>query len=490
MLTSSSSSRSNVSLWRNVFVSYIVFASMFLMRNFSRHVKLLPIVLEASSNDIVAGSLAAYKGTMKSPEQKVGTFPEQDGGNVQVEVKQTKETPGNNNAEYTKAKTGGTSIYDALQKQVTHLTNQLADVSVSFKAANESQSVIGNSNLSEEDGLVIAQWMKNYFGWHKKQLSFLNESRNLTEHRILVMRCLQIEDFCGGTADRLRPVPLALRLAHKYNRLLFIKWERPAPLEEFLHPPEGGLDWRMPEWLDKKVRFRRYPYIVKTQSMDRILRERKNMFMVDMRYQSADQGNTYYNENREENEPSYETVYSDVWRILFEPAPAVRSLIQQYTTNLGLNGVDYTSLHIRSMYQNNRAFHKPMLENAVHCAFALNRSTIFIASDNGNATRYAVEYAKQFGKAVARLDEKEPLHLDRGTQYLKAVGTQQENVTAKDFYDTWVDLYLMSGSSCISHGIGGFGWWTGLIGQAKKNNCKNAHSKRTCPRPDVLTTSR
>jgi hypothetical protein len=44
----------------------------------------------------------------------------------------------------------------------------------------------------------------------------------------------------------------AIRLASDGGRLLFIQWERPAPLEEFLLPP-GKLDWRLPVWLDEQL---------------------------------------------------------------------------------------------------------------------------------------------------------------------------------------------------------------------------------------------
>lgn len=64
------------------------------------------------------------------------------------------------------------------------------------------------------------------------------------------MQCLDfMDDHCGGTADRLKPFVLLLREAHKSKRLLFIHWNRPARLEEFLVPPRGGLDWRAPPFL-------------------------------------------------------------------------------------------------------------------------------------------------------------------------------------------------------------------------------------------------
>jgi hypothetical protein len=68
--------------------------------------------------------------------------------------------------------------------------------------------------------------------------------------------------FYSGTADRLKPVPYAIRVAYQSKRILLIRWERPAKLEEFIVPPKGGFDWRVPDFLAEKVSFdamRYYP---------------------------------------------------------------------------------------------------------------------------------------------------------------------------------------------------------------------------------------
>ena len=69
------------------------------------------------------------------------------------------------------------------------------------------------------------------------------------------MQCLrdQDEDRCGGTADRLKPFLYLLREAYEQQRLLLIYWTKPARLEEFVVPPKGGVDWRVPVWLQTVV---------------------------------------------------------------------------------------------------------------------------------------------------------------------------------------------------------------------------------------------
>jgi hypothetical protein len=45
--------------------------------------------------------------------------------------------------------------------------------------------------------------------------------------------------YCGK-----KPLPYLLRLAYENHRILLMHWTRPAPLETFLVPPQGGFDWR------------------------------------------------------------------------------------------------------------------------------------------------------------------------------------------------------------------------------------------------------
>jgi hypothetical protein len=93
-----------------------------------------------------------------------------------------------------------------------------------------------------------------YFAWHKQVRKTLNKD-NWESHRLIVMQCLKGSDVkCGGTADRLKPFLFLLREAFITKRFLVIHWTLPARIEEFLVPPQGGMDWRAPEWLQEEVR--------------------------------------------------------------------------------------------------------------------------------------------------------------------------------------------------------------------------------------------
>lgn len=94
---------------------------------------------------------------------------------------------------------------------------------------------------------------QDYFVWHQHELEQVNAT-NWSSHRFLVMQCIQgVDDHFGGTADRLKPLLFLLREAYVAKRILLIYWTMPAKLEEFLVPPQGGLDWRTPTWLQPIV---------------------------------------------------------------------------------------------------------------------------------------------------------------------------------------------------------------------------------------------
>ena len=94
----------------------------------------------------------------------------------------------------------------------------------------------------------LPHWMKNYFDWHKKQMSQLSPS-NWKQQKFLVLSCLENQSTCGGLSDRLKPLPLFLYFANQTGRIFMIRWDKPYALEEFLQPNE--LNWSMPQWMAK-----------------------------------------------------------------------------------------------------------------------------------------------------------------------------------------------------------------------------------------------
>lgn len=90
-----------------------------------------------------------------------------------------------------------------------------------------------------EDSKILPQWLKDYLHWHQEQLVLINKNNDAWKsYRYLLARCLRRDYRCGGASDRLKFLPYALREAANSKRLLFLYWEKPCALEEFLVPPK------------------------------------------------------------------------------------------------------------------------------------------------------------------------------------------------------------------------------------------------------------
>jgi len=339
----------------------------------------------------------------------------------------------------------------------------------------------------------LPAWMTQYFAWHNESLLRLNEDHSLwKDYRYLVLRCLQMDHKCGGASDRLQSIPMVLGIAAKHERLLFIEWEKPAPLTAFLVPVE--IDWNIPTWFQKTTNvhdkaiqanephmiFQRSPAILSDKHMYR-LDEHNTTTMVDMRYQTTDHGCSYYNKHIEDGaEPDFDTVYPLVWASLFRPAPAVQEIIDQTKIKLGLQE-KYNSLHVRSMFYKDKSQKNSRVEYAVDCAFQKlqlpltskenEAERLFVASDSALVAETAVRYGThRLGRTVAasqsaKSSSDAPLHLDRGSNFLASPETADwMDFPASAYYDIFVDLYLLSGGQCVVYNnVGGYGRWASRI---------------------------
>ena len=95
----------------------------------------------------------------------------------------------------------------------------------------------------------LPDWVKTYAKWHAKQRKrYFDDMRaNATSDvRFLISRCLT-NDKCGGASDRLQEIPYSIMLANQTNRVLLVRWEKPARLENYLVVPDGGIDWTVPD---------------------------------------------------------------------------------------------------------------------------------------------------------------------------------------------------------------------------------------------------
>lgn len=90
-------------------------------------------------------------------------------------------------------------------------------------------------------------WLAEYAAFHATarndpSAKFLIWTCNL-EHRPGASRYVLGND-CNGLGDRLRGIMWMVRAAAAAGRVLLAMERMPAPLEAYLEPPPGGIDWR------------------------------------------------------------------------------------------------------------------------------------------------------------------------------------------------------------------------------------------------------
>ncbi|KAG7366361.1 hypothetical protein IV203_029031 [Nitzschia inconspicua] len=362
----------------------------------------------------------------------------------------------------------------------------------------------------------LPQWMKGYFTWHKSQLQLLNET-NWKQHKFLILACTKEDGECGGLADRLKPLPLILAVAQKTNRIVFIRWTRPFPLEEFLLPLH--LNWSIPEWLspqlqnlsdsfaqqesvhdEAEISDPSYEKTKGSKNMVRSMRKFRRVVVWEVRVQDIFGGCSLYEQvvtnsvnlaqwkNRSAWNPMsgwhlYKEMYHDLFRTLFVPTPPIQRLIHQRMTSANLIPGNYTTAHYRAFYAIENQKHtktkgtlRRFARHAVDCAAALRPGVpIYFASDSKVAIDTVREYASNNAEytngpsviTFANESEKEALHLD------KAPGWKTQ---PSDYYATFVDILIMSNASCISYGQGGFGLFAALM--SRNANCTLQHSRK------------
>lgn len=351
-----------------------------------------------------------------------------------------------------------------------HITAEQANYTYDY--ARPSPSYIVNATDVWEDASTsqhLPNWMKDYFRWHKEtrqQLMLLKQQQQQhrttiewKRYRYLLVTCLPNFPKCGGLADRLSSLPFLIQVAAQTKRLLLFKWGRPAELEDFLLPPVGGVDWRVPPWLLEHL----VHAGAKATVQDRIveLAQQTDLSVLRIKFQSHDHGSVYYNEHRlqKEHEPLFQTVFRDCWNSLFTPVPAIAMRIEQHLQQHQLIPNQYMAAHLRALYnvkKRDLSLVDHLTHNAINCTSqllseqAVETGKVFFAADLVYATEEAVDYGMQKGLQVhVVIHAKDPLHLDKTKDWKQR--------QPSDFYDTVVDLYLMALSHCVTFGMGGYG---------------------------------
>lgn len=298
---------------------------------------------------------------------------------------------------------------------------------------------VGNSTLPK--------WMKEYFEWHREQRKLLNKT-NVMNFKFLISHCLKIDARCGGTADRLKPLPLFLLVAYKTKRIFMIKWQKPKYLEAFLLPPVGGLDWRLPDYIFPHIAESYWPAVSLSMIEDQMNNNTEEPFMT-VRFQSHSAGAEYFDANRPYG-PTFAEVYHELWRMVFTPVPPIQRIIEDKMEEQGLIPGNYAAAHVRALYgiEERELFYiRDWTFNALNCASMLfPGAPIFFASDSSIAVTFAEYYGELKNSSIAvRKHDNPPLHVDKTSKW--------RGRKASDYYDTFVDLYLVGMSRCVTYNM-------------------------------------
>ncbi|CAB9498867.1 expressed unknown protein [Seminavis robusta] len=90
----------------------------------------------------------------------------------------------------------------------------------------------------------LPKWIRDYITWHRQvraQYPGAELFNNPQAPNVLIRTCLGL---CGGLHDRLGQLAWDLYLANQTKRVLFVRWYRPKPIEDFLIP--NYFNWSMP----------------------------------------------------------------------------------------------------------------------------------------------------------------------------------------------------------------------------------------------------
>jgi len=95
---------------------------------------------------------------------------------------------------------------------------------------------------------MLPAWMREYLSFHRRTRA-RSDFPGAADIKFLVVCCPHGRYPCGGLGDRLKSFDYYVHMANTTGRVLLYYWASPRPMEDFLVPPEGGLDWRIPPGL-------------------------------------------------------------------------------------------------------------------------------------------------------------------------------------------------------------------------------------------------
>lgn len=391
--------------------------------------------------------------------------------------------------------------------------------------------------LLERSKTIIPEWMANYVTWHQEQRRILFDHNKISndtasddiDMKFMVIRCIESQK-CGGLSDRMKPLPFYLMVANLTRRVLLFHWTKPSHLEHFLLPPENGIDWRLEgtpvtiqevrnntnyvnghaSSLSYEVRMlagtvdggdRSYlatckvlnvhlnggQQVAEAQALFNLWRKEPGQLMP-----AWSSGSAYLGWNPDAGITQREML-EDVWRFLFQPSPGVQRAMFDLMRDLDIVGKQFNAVQVRAkdprlipdsiqeskkldMIENYnitpelRAYFEHRYNNAIACLDDISNHTelpIYLTSDSKFGKSYYEDSALPI--RTPTFLKGDPLHID---------SDRYQGRDPQDFYQAFVDVYIMQKASCFSHSAG-----FGLLPLRLNNNlteCEVTHTNQEC----------
>ncbi|MGH3053372.1 MAG: hypothetical protein ACRDL7_00150 [Gaiellaceae bacterium] len=325
-------------------------------------------------------------------------------------------------------------------------------------------------------------------------------------------------------------LPFLLAFAHLTERVLLIHWSKPCALENFLVPPEGGLDWRLRaednitddfllrnttsicDKTAKKKGNKTFEACVakivankRARVMPILLTRGDELRRGNAMFENMTHHLTLRTKRTISNEP-FLRHFGEIFRLLFEPSEGVARELHNTMTNLNLTAGKFVSAHVRARYSKgnqqlkgkdnenvdltggllfegeNKHRATQWAENAINCAASLAPGLpVYFASDSNDTVSHVLrEYDASLDGVshhhedntslaplcVVGLEGEEPLHIDY-------IGFAGKNAT--EFYSGFVDLLVMGSGRCVAYGMGGYGRFAAALSGGGSFPCIARH---------------
>lgn len=313
----------------------------------------------------------------------------------------------------------------------------------------------------------LPKWVKEYAKWHRQKMSQITP-QNWDKQRYFIVRCLRSDNKgCGEASHRLVSIAASLLLAKQSNRIFLIKWTQPADLENYLVPPldheqEYSIDWRIPKWLLRELGdLNTYPKL--TGSNVNALRRARNYtaVAVTMRHLTRDHGSRYYNQNQDNEDPQFRLGFGKIWRLLFRPAPAVQSLLEQHMNALGVQPGSYVMAQVRTPEVAKPKELSELAKASLECTKSITRDNensyrFLVASESQAVLSGAMDLHGWSDRVLALKTSSNILSLDKETE-------RWRSRRMEDYYPTFVYLYMYANAKCVAFYDDDNGRWGSLI---------------------------